>query len=453
MRNRGLQMLLILLFAWPASAQTFTVLRTFEGPAFGDGQSPVGIVLDAAGNIYGETALGGALFGGTIFKLTPSGQYSILFNFDTPLDAGSPLLFDGGLPNAQLVLDKHGNIFGTAEGGGPENLGTIFELHPNGHVTVLYGFTKGTDSNHLYPNGIFPDQGLVRDSAGNFYGVTSFGGNPVGAGGACFFAGGFVQSGCGTVFKLDPTTDEQTIVHAFNFNDGSDPWQTLVQDATGNIYGVTQSGGIGGNCHGGCGVLFRIDTTGRFKVLHHFTGAGGSSPFPTGAAGTTSTAPPDGQSPTAVTIDPSTGDIYGTTFLGGSGGAGVIFKLDKRGKYSILHNFVGPEGAFGASSLILHNGELYGAAFGGGDLKLCVTPLPRPSGPQGGCGVLFAFDLATNKMTTLHVFHNKGDGQAPGFLIMDAEGNLLGTTQEGGAVGDPDKCAKFGCGTLFKFTP
>jgi len=198
-----------------------TILHTFG--ASGDGAEPYnsGLIQDAAGNLYGTTQYGGAHpCCGTVFKVTPTGTEIILHSFS---NAGR----DGYSPSGSLVMDKHGNLYGTTFGGGDHRYGTVFKLTPSGTEKILYSFS------HKEWALWWPVGPLVLDAEGNLYGVTAGGGN-----GSC------KKFGCGTVFKLTPS-GTRTILHRFSNNgtDGWFPWSGLVWDAKGNLYGTTKRGG------------------------------------------------------------------------------------------------------------------------------------------------------------------------------------------------------------------
>ena len=225
---------------------TETVLHSFTGG--GDGAVPIaGLIADAAGNLYGTTFTGGGSGCGgsgcgTVFKLTRSGTESVLHSF-----TGS--FGDGAGPDAGLIADAAGNLYGTTEFGGGSigcrstignGCGTVFKLTPSGTETVLYSFTGGGD-------GAEPFAGLIADAAGNFYGTTSQGG----------------ASNDGTVFKLTPSGTE-TVLHSFtDGSDGGFPLAGLITDAAGNLYGTTSQGGGGSGCgDSGCGTVFEIAGSG-----------------------------------------------------------------------------------------------------------------------------------------------------------------------------------------------
>jgi uncharacterized repeat protein (TIGR03803 family) len=229
-----------------------------------DGYAPSGgLIMDSAGNFYG-TAGGGANGAGTVFKLTPGGMITVLYSFG----GGS----DGDVPLGSLIADGAGNLYGTTLYGGnptncpagefyPAGCGTVFKLAPNGTETVLYAFGGGTD-------GAEPNAGLVADSAGNLYGTTQYGGDPT----PCP-APEFDPAGCGTVFSLAPDGTE-TVLHSFQSGrDGAFPRAGLIADGLGNLYGTTYfSGGIYlENCSAGCGTVFKMAYAGTETVLHRFT--------------------------------------------------------------------------------------------------------------------------------------------------------------------------------------
>jgi uncharacterized repeat protein (TIGR03803 family) len=212
-----------------------------------DGTFPwADLVLDAHGNLYGTTAAGGAFpESGTVFELSPKAgggwKETVLHNFNGTVDNT-----DGNTPMAGLILDAVGNLYGTTYFGGAHGLGRVFELSPQKgggwKEKALHDFNKdGTD-------GYGPQAGLIFDAAGNLYGTTFIGGS-----GSCVYYGS-----CGTVFELTPQADgtwTEKVLHSFN-NDGTDgywPYAGLTLDAAGNLYGTTWAGGAQGN-----GTVFEI---------------------------------------------------------------------------------------------------------------------------------------------------------------------------------------------------
>jgi uncharacterized repeat protein (TIGR03803 family) len=275
--------------------------------------------------------------------------------------------------------------------------------------TALYSFTGGAD-------GGYPSAGLVPDAAGNLYGTTSEGGS----------LSGCSPYGCGLVFKLDPTGNERVLYTFTGGADGGLPYAGLIRDAGGNLYGTTFEGGDLSGCYGsGCGVVFKLDPAGNETVLYTFTGGA------------------DGANPAAGLIRDAAGDFYGTTENGGTYQYGAVFKLDPAGNETALYTFTGGiDGASPAASLIRDAaGNLYGTAAGGGN--------PTGECPYG-CGVVFKLDPAGNE-TVLRSFTGGTDGGFPyAGLILDAAGNLYGTTNQGGT---PNGCGGNGCGVVFKLDP
>ena len=259
-------------------------------------------------------------------------------------------------------------------------------------LTVLHSFSGGVD-------GSFPS-GLIRDEAGNLYGTTYYGGNyrrcnPPKA------------SGCGTLFKID-ANGNKTVLHNFTGGaEGGNPYSGVIRDAAGNLYGTTLIGGdLTCNNGLGCGIVFKLQAGGNFIVLYRFHPA------------------PDATGPGGLIQDPK-GNLYGVSQSGGSGNIGAVFKLDTTGKETVLHSFTGgTDGAFpwvGVGVIRDPAGSLYGTTYLGGGDSASIR------------GTAFKIDAA-GKETVLHSFSGVPDGGLPhAGLIGDADGNLYGTTQVGGA--------------------
>lgn len=268
----------------------FTLLHTFAGSP-SDGALPGDggpLVLDSSGNLYGVTWYGGAHSGGVLFKISPTGQMSILYNFGaTSGDAAAP---SAGL----LLIGK--DLYGTA-GGGAYGEGAIFKIGIDGSgETVLHSFGKPGSS-----DGSQPAASLARDSAGNFYGTTLGGGT----------------HNDGTVFEL-AANGQETVLHSFAGTDGLEPSAGLTLDSQGNLYGTAVFGGTGTECGGGCGLVFKLSQSGGTwmeTVLHTFQESDGAFPEP------------------ILLLE--NGSLYGTTVSGGTStcsypgasGCGVAFKL------------------------------------------------------------------------------------------------------------------------------
>jgi uncharacterized repeat protein (TIGR03803 family) len=400
---RSLSTLVLLLFltfatiAVPAAqGQGFSVLHAFAGGS--DGFDPIygSLILDASGNLYGVTSLGGggACSGGcgTVFKVSPSGVMTILYGF-------TGATTDGKYPEGTLVMDTEGNLYGTTSGGGTSGdacnnygCGTVYKLDSNGVETVLYNFSGGVD-------GATPNAGLVRDSAGNLYGTTYIGG----------------LYNWGTAFMVDPSGNE-TVLHNFNGagGDGGDVIGGLIRDSAGNLYGTTQGGGISGCVPGlniGCGTIYEINPSGDETVLFKF-------PYP----------PTDGEWPgDEHLVRDHAGNFYGTSQGGASNPSyGKVFKLDSAGELTVLHSFTGGAGGSDPWAGLVRDsqGNLYGTTSGGGGAK-CYD----------GCGIVFKLS-PTGKFTVMHEFTGGPDGGVPFTgLVLDSAGNLYGMTLEGG-IGD-----------------
>lgn len=321
------------------------ILYSFHGGQ-NDGAGPVGMTLDSSGNLYGTTSSGGPTKSGTVFELTPAenGQWteSILYNFGATQ-------VDGETPAAGLVIDSEGNLYGTTQFGGRFGFGTVFELSPGPKgwtETVLHDFASK-------PDGTFPEAPVVFDSAGNLYGETSSGGlysfgtvfelTPNGDGswaetvlyhfganqldgimptagltldlfgnlyGTTVYGGsGCLPESCGMVFQLSPTEQgwSETVVHSFRPQDGDGafPQAPVTLDPNGNLYGTASAGGAEGR-----GTLFQLTHhpgIGWMERLYSFTGGD------------------DGAQPESGVLLDSSGNIYGTTMWGGAG-YGVIFE-------------------------------------------------------------------------------------------------------------------------------
>jgi uncharacterized repeat protein (TIGR03803 family) len=380
--------------AQPARAQKFKIIYSFTGGA--DGFIPYAkLIGDGAGNFYGTTYSGGAFNYGTVFKVTTAGRETVLYSFT----GGT----DGANPTAGLTRDAAGNLYGTTNSGGDSSCsvfgsigcGVVFKVDPAGQETVLHTFTGGTDGAAPYLGS------LLRDNVGNLYGTTEFGGdsscstfypgcgtvfevNAAGSESVLYrftdgLDGGFPYaglapgpsgtlygtnvargpSGWGTVFKLGKSGSESALYGFAGSPDGAAPYGGVVHDSQGNWYGTTYSGGGGSslcNGSGGCGTVFKIDTTGKETVLYSFSG------------GT------DGGNPYAGLVLDSSGNLYGTTeFFGDAScnppfGCGTVFKVDPAGNETVLHTFTGkPDGELPYAGLIMDDaGNLYGTTFGGG---------------------------------------------------------------------------------------
>jgi uncharacterized repeat protein (TIGR03803 family) len=331
-----------------AVAQTETVLYAFcSQPYCADGTTPdATLVMDNEGNLYGAAAGGNSKFyAGVVFEVNSKDeQESLVYDF-----AAIP---QGVAPNGALARDANGNIYGTTYRGGGNGArpGTVFEVSPSGVETVLHRFAayKG--------DGKLPSAGLVMDKKGNLYGTTSEGGVDgfYGPGLECY-------EQCGTVFEVTAAGVEKTL-YSFKgskLKDGASPFGSLIMDKKGNLYGTTYAGGVYGY-----GTIFELTTAGVEKVLYSFVGQ------------------PDAGNPVGRLLLDTKGNLYGTTSFGGTFGVGAVFELSASGKESVLYSFAG--GADGASpfdGLVMDAaGNLYGTTEIGGNFG---TSCPE------GCGVVF----------------------------------------------------------------
>jgi uncharacterized repeat protein (TIGR03803 family) len=396
------------LFAVPsAQAQRLTTLHIFTGSPDGD-EPNAGVLRDSKGSLYGTTFGGGAYNSGAVFQVRPAAAEIVLYSFS----GGA----DGAYPVAGLIRDEAGNLYGTTAYGGAYGSGTVFKVDPSGKESVLYSFTGGSD-------GAQPFAGLIRDDAGNLYGTTYTGGDHTSY---C----GEGSPGCGVVFKLD-TANKETVLHTFTGPpDGDYPEAGLIRDAQGNLYGTTRLGGdlACANIEPyGCGTVFEVDHTGKEKVLYSFAGEA------------------DGSQPAAGVILDAAGNLYGTTMFGGDFegycnpyGCGVAFKLDPANKETVLHIFTAPpDGNSPEAGLIQDKkGNLYGTTEFGGTL---------------GGGTVFEL-TTTGTETVLYNFSDDGpSGRFPTApLIGDGKGNAYGTAVQGG---DANCGSQYGCGTVFEISP
>jgi hypothetical protein len=368
---------------------TESVLHAFTGVTSTghDGAVPAGgLVIDAAGNLYGTTAYGGSgdcvLAGvkggcGTVFELEPplskggTWTYKILYSFQ-----GSK---DGYFPWGDLVFDKAGNLYGATQFGGGfgscdspfyQHCGTVFELSPpktNGgkwKEKVLYSFKSGTD-------GANPNGGLTFDSKGAIYGTTSWGGSTTNC-----VNGGFV--GCGTAFNLMLSGKsggawDEKVLHRFKggAEDGAGPLGSLRFSNNGGLCGTTAGAGPKG-----AGTVFELRSTGNpgrpwsETLLHAFDLGGEGGATPGGG----------------VTFD-SQGNVYGGNGSEGAYFSGTVYRLKplpaqaEHWSYSVLYSFRGaPDAAFPTGPLVLGStGNIYGATRSGGSSQTC----------RGGCGTVF----------------------------------------------------------------
>ncbi len=289
---------------------------------------------------------------------------------------------DGMNPYGAVIEDSAGNVYGAVPFGGIDGVGILFKIPSGGGFNVCYNF--GSQS----ADGNTPVAGPIIDAAGNLVGTT--------------YAGGSI--GLGTVYRVAPCTVEQ-VVHTFTGNpDGSTAYGGLVADASGNLYGTTVSGGLG------YGTIFEINaSTGAETVLYSFKGPAG-----------------DGSNPYAGLVLDAAGNLYGTTVNGGTNNDGTVFEFNATsGVETVLYSFTGvSDGQHPYSALVMDSsGNLYGTT--------------SASGPRSGGTVFEINPAAPGQIDTLYAFAGGSDGAYPqAGLVMDASGNLYGTTANGGSAGD-----------------
>ena len=431
---------------WPLAAQSGPkelVLHTWVDTSTNEnGGSVAGMAIDPAGNVYGVTfGTGACSVGcGSVFKLVKQSsggfKYQTLYNFKGDL-AG-----DGSNPYGTPILDSAGNIYGTTMGGGfGLQSGVVYKLTPTGNgkytETVLHEFGAfGTD------DGSEPFSTLAFDSAGNLYGTTNLGGGGVG--------GTFCLNGCGTVFKLTPNADgtwTEGVIHSFpgsaGSTDGQNPHGVVVFDSKGNLWGTTQNGGNMEACLQfidvtGCGTVFELtpqaDGTWTESFLFQFDGE------------------PTGFNPWDGMVIDKAGNLYGMTTNGG-GGNGAVFKLTPQAqggvKETIVHAFAVcgttcPDGGNPENGITIDTaGNLYG-----------TTDLGGGGGSATGDGTVFKLTRNANGTFTEHILHRFTGGSDGGFplddhVAVDANGNVFGTTLNGGEIG----LCPLGCGVVFEIKP
>lgn len=346
-------------------AGTLTTLHNFETK---DGAHPMtGLVLGSDGNFYGTTNASGAIscmsVCGTIFRITPGGALTTIYNFCSLTNCA-----DGAQPQAALIQGSDGNFYGTTTVGGdascnaPFGCGTIFVVTPTGSLTTIHAFS-GSD-------GASPNSSLLLASDGNFYGTT--------------FGKGANTSG-GTVFKITPG-GTLTTLYSFcaqtNCVDGAAPLSSLVEGGDGNLYGTTSNGGDAACAPPvGCGTVFKITTSGALTTLHVFCSA---------------TDCPDGTNPYAGLTLGKDGNFYGTTTAGGNTGCnygcGTVFSITPAGQLTTLHVFSGADGTHPQAGLIqTSNSDFYGATLYSGS-PTCNS--------NTGCGTLFQLAVSSGKAAT-----------------------------------------------------
>jgi uncharacterized repeat protein (TIGR03803 family) len=399
----------LLSLVFSLSAQTFTTLHSFDGT---DGAYPTATLVQGTdGNLYGTTQGGGAnlscIIGGimgcgTVFKITPSGTLTTIYNFCSQSNCT-----DGASPfYPALVQGPDGNFYGTTLQGGansssscviPGNegsgCGTVFKITPGGRLTTVYNFCSQSNCT----DGSNPAGGLVLATDGNFYGTTGGYGNGGGA------------NGVGTVFKIT-ASGTLTTLHSFDGTDGLYPG-TLVQGTNGNFYGTTGNGGASG-----VGTVFSITPGGTLTTLYNFCSLAnctdGANPAPTQALVQGSDGSADG-------------NFYGTTQDQGGDSSqhnGTLFKITAGGTLTTLYAFGSGQGQPYAGLIQATDRHFYGTTYAGGG---------------NGQGAISSVATGGGTQTTLYNFCSQAgcaDGSKPqAALVQDTNGTFYGTTDGGGA--------------------
>lgn len=380
-RSSGLLLLVTVLGLLPDATQlawaqyTESVLYSFRNTP--DGAYPYdGLVLDKKSNFYGTTNAGGAFNQGAVFVITKKGAERLLYSFS----GGT----DGAYPQGWLVPDEQGNLYGTTYFGGsytncPYGCGIVFEVAPDGTETVLHRFSGGTD-------GAYPAAGLIRDKKGNFYGTTLGGGsNKCASGCGTVFqittagaetilyrfnggvdgstpVGGLVRDSKGNLYGTTPyggalnqgtifevsATGIKKLLYAFaGGEDGAYPVGTLLRDMKGNLNGTTAFGGTYGD-----GTVFELTRAGAETVLYSFQGG-----------------PADGANPNGSLVRDKQGNLYGTTSSGGSNMLdGIVFEVSPTGVETVLYKFQGGNDGAGPTTSLFRSGKgiFYGTTGVGG---------------------------------------------------------------------------------------
>jgi uncharacterized repeat protein (TIGR03803 family) len=406
-----------------SSTGTITVLRSLDYA--NDGAYPYGeLIKGNDGNLYGMTSSGGVSTSGTIFKITTSGVYTVVKNFNYS---------NGANAQGHLVLSSDGNFYGATVSGGAAGSGVVFKMTSAGTITVLHSFNGGSDGLYCYGS-------ITEGKDGNLYGITNQGGT----------------FGYGTIFKMNKTGSSFTVLRNLNnTNDGGYSKSDLIQATDGNFYSMALSGGTNNQ-----GTIFKITPTGTFNVIRNL----GST---------------NGQNPIGNLFQNTDGFLYGMAH-GGANGGGTFFKVSTGGAFTLLHSFTwATEGGDPNGGLIRStDGSLYGLTstegpnFGGTAFKITTAGsftrlasfdgatlgnAPYESLLRGSDSAFYGttnnkgakqyygtiFKICAGNTTLLHTFNGSQGGYPNGSLVQATNGVFYGTTEYGGTNN---------AGTIFKIT-
>lgn len=335
------------------------------------------LIKGSDGALYGMTGNGGIYGFGTLFKITTSGELTVLKHFD--------LSVDGGYPKGSLVQANDGNFYGTLTNGTSKGGGAIFKITPSGQYNVIRSLSLSTDGGR--PNGK-----LIQATDGYLYGTTYTGGS----------------GGGGTIFRMNTSGTEYTVIKALTAATGLNPYGGLVQGTDGALYGMTRLGGTANK-----GVIFRVNTSGTaYTVLRSLTD-------------------PDGFYPMGDLIQATDGYLYGMAPNGGANNNGTIFRIKPAGTdFKVMRSLsVSIEGSGPTGSLVqASDGNFYGMAYG----------------LNGGySGSLFRMTLGGLVTVIKKLTGNTEGAQPKGGLVQGSDGALYGMTYAGG---------KYTYGTVIRIT-
>ena len=334
--------LMVLMSAVGAGGQTYSNLYAYPGTNNNTSGITWPSILSQGqdGNLYSTIQTNGAANAGSVYKITTSGSYSLLYGFCAE---GGHCLTTGAYPFGGVTLGLDGNLWGTTQGGGKDGAGTVFKMTPAGTLTTLYSFTNGNDDSA-------PVFTLLQGQDGNMYGVSEE-----------QYNGQY-----GSFFKM--STKGKISPHPFAYTNGASP-SLPVQGTDGNFYGTTQ---VGGDKTCRCGVVYKATAAGKITVLHYFTGYQSSTQY-------------DGSRPIGILVQGSDGNFYGTTYQGGAVNVGTVFKITPSGSYTLLYSFgsVAGDGTLPIAGLTLGtDGNFYGVTGNGGTKNTGIIFKITPKGSE-----------------------------------------------------------------------